>query len=55
MPPVIEQQAIVSYLDTATAKIDEAIAQQQKMIDLLNERKQIIINNAVTKGLRQRL
>ena len=51
MPPVIEQQAIVSYLDTATAKIDEAIAQQQKMIDLLNERKQIIINNAVTKGL----
>ena len=51
MPPVIERQAIVSYLDTATAKIDEAIAQQQKMIDLLNERKQIIINNAVTKGL----
>ena len=51
MPPVIEQQAIVSYLDTATAKIDEAIAQQQKMIDLLNERKQVIINNAVTKGL----
>ena len=32
-------------------KIDKAIAQQQKMIDLLNERKQIIINNAVTKGL----
>ena len=51
MPPVIEQQAIATYLDTATAKIDEAIAQQQKMIDLLNERKQIIINNAVTKGL----
>ena len=35
-PAIIEQQAI---------------AQQQKMIDLLNERKQIIINNAVTKGL----
>lgn len=50
-PPLSEQQAIASYLDTATAKIDEAIAQQQKMIDLLNERKQIIINNAVTKGL----
>ena len=50
-PPLPEQQAIASYLDTATAKIDEAIAQQQKMIDLLNERKQIIINNAVTKGL----
>ena len=51
LPPLSEQQAIASYLDTATAKIDEAIAQQQKMIDLLNERKQIIINNAVTKGL----
>lgn len=50
-PSIEEQQAIASYLDTATAKIDEAIAQQQKMIDLLNERKQIIINNAVTKGL----
>lgn len=50
-PSIAEQQAIADYLDTATAKIDEAIAQQQKMIDLLNERKQIIINNAVTKGL----
>jgi len=46
-----EQDAVVEYLDAATSKIDEAIAQQQKMIDLLNERKQIIINNAVTKGL----
>lgn len=51
MPPIHEQQAIATYLDKTTAKIDEAIAQQQKMIDLLNERKQIIINNAVTKGL----
>lgn len=46
-----EQDAVVEYLDAVTSKIDEAIAQQQKMIDLLNERKQIIINNAVTKGL----
>lgn len=50
-PSPDEQDAIANYLDTATAKIDSAIAQQQKMIDLLNERKQIIINNAVTKGL----
>lgn len=42
---------MVAYLDEQTAKIDTAIAQQQKMIDLLNERKQIIINRAVTKGL----
>ncbi len=51
VPSLKEQDAIVSYLDTTTAKIDAAIAQQQKMIDLLNERKQIIINRAVTKGL----
>ena len=50
-PPFAEQKAIANYLDSATSKIDEAIAQKQKMIDLLNERKQIIINNAVTKGL----
>lgn len=51
LPPRKEQEAIANYLDAATSKIDEAIGQQQKMIDLLNERKQIIINNAVTKGL----
>ena len=51
LPPFDEQDAIVSYLDSVTAKIDAAITQQQKMIDLLNERKQIIINRAVTKGL----
>lgn len=51
IPPIEEQNAIVSYLDKVTSKIDAAIAQQQKMIELLNERKQIIINNAVTKGL----
>ena len=51
LPPIEEQDVMVKYLDKATAKIDEAIAQQQKMIDLLNERKQIIIQKAVTKGL----
>ena len=51
IPPKSEQTAIANYLDSVTSKIDEAISQQQKMIDLLNERKQIIIQNAVTKGL----
>ena len=51
VPSLEEQNAMVAYLDSATSKIDEAISQQQKMIDLLNERKQIIINNAVIKGL----
>lgn len=51
MPSFEEQKNISSYLDAATSKIDKAIAMQQKMIDLLNERKQIIVQNAVTKGL----
>lgn len=51
LPPLSEQSAIVSYLDRITSQLDEAIAQQQRMIDLLNERKQIIIQHAVTKGL----
>lgn len=51
IPSIKEQETIAKYLDNITSKIDEAIVQQQKMIDLLNERKQIIINNAVTKGL----
>ena len=50
-PPLEEQQSMASYLDKATAEIDKAIAQQQHMIDLLNERKQIIIQRAVTRGL----
>lgn len=51
VPPIEEQEVMAEYLDKATAKIDEAISQQQKMIELLNERKQIIINKAVVKGL----
>lgn len=51
VPPIEEQRSMATYLDKATAEIDRAIAQQQCMIDLLNERKQIIIQRAVTKGL----
>jgi type I restriction enzyme S subunit len=46
-----EQEAIVAYLDGATAEIDKAIASQQHMVELLQERKQIIIESAVTKGI----
>lgn len=51
IPSPEEQTAIATYLDDKTAKIDRAIAQKEKMIALLKERKQIIIQNAVTKGL----
>jgi type I restriction enzyme, S subunit len=50
-PPKEEQTAIAKFLDDKTAKIDRAIAQKEQLIALLKERKQIIIQNAVTKGL----
>ncbi len=50
-PPHDEQIAIANFLDDKVSKIDEAIAQKEQLIQLLNERKQIIIQNAVTKGL----
>ena len=51
LPSRDEQNAIVAYLDSVTAKIDEAIFQQQRIIDLLNERKQILIDRAVSRGV----
>ncbi len=51
IPSPEEQTAIAAFLDDKTTQIDRAIAQKEKMIALLKERKQIIIQNAVTKGL----
>ncbi|WP_430386491.1 restriction endonuclease subunit S [Blastomonas fulva] len=49
--PASEQDAIVRFLDEKTAKIDDAIALEERQIALLKERKQIVIQKAVTKGL----
>ena len=49
-PPLIEQQAIATYLDEKCGEINRAIDVQKKKIDLLNEMKQTIITDAVTKG-----
>lgn len=51
IPPIIEQAAIATYLDTYCAKIDNLISIQQKRIALLQELKQSVITHAVTKGL----
>ena len=51
LPPLPEQEAIAKFLDEKTEKIDRAIKQKEQMIELLKERKQIIIQDAVTKGL----
>ena len=48
LPPLPEQKAIVAYLDAETGRIDKAIAAEEKMIALLQERREIVINEAVT-------
>ena len=48
LPPLQEQKAIAQFLDDKTAKIDEAIALKEKQIELLKERKQILIQDLVT-------
>lgn len=51
IPPADEQAAIVKYLGHAHARIDRAIAAKRKLIALLEEQKQAIIHQAVTRGL----
>lgn len=51
VPPLPEQHAIADFLDRETAKIDALIAEQQRLIGLLAEKRQATISHAVTKGL----
>jgi type I restriction enzyme S subunit len=46
-----EQASIASFLDRETAKIDALVAEQQRLIELLKEKRQAIIAHAITKGL----
>lgn len=50
-PPEQEQTSIATFLDRETAKIDGLIAEQEKLIALLAEKRQATISHAVTKGL----
>ena len=51
VPSFKQQKTIANFLDDKTAQIDQAIALKQQQIEKLNEYKQILIQNAVTKGL----
>jgi type I restriction enzyme S subunit len=51
LPAAAEQSAISTFLDRETAKIDALIAEQQRLIELLQEKRQAVISHAVTKGL----
>jgi type I restriction enzyme S subunit len=51
MPSLIEQSQIANFLDHETAQIDTLISKQEKLIELLKEKRQAVISHAVTKGL----
>lgn len=50
-PVYEEQQKIAKFLDYETAKIDTLIAKQEKLIELLKEKRQAVISHAVIRGL----
>ena len=51
IPPHDEQETVAAFLDHETAKIDRLIAKQERLIELLKEKRQAVISHAVTKGL----
>lgn len=51
VPPLREQHAIADFLIRETAKIDALVAEQQRLIELLKEKRQMVISHAVTEGL----
>lgn len=50
-PPIHEQRLIARFLSVKTAQIDQAIQIKERQIELLKERKQILIQQAVNRGL----
>lgn len=51
LPPAGEQRAIADYLDRETAKIDTLIGEQQRLIEMLRERRSALIERTVARGL----
>jgi type I restriction enzyme S subunit len=51
LPPRVDQLRILSFLDRKTAAIDTLIAKKERLIELLQEKRQALITQAVTKGL----
>ncbi len=51
VPSCEDQRTIAAFLDYETARIDRLITQQQRLIELLKEKRQAVISHAVTKGL----
>lgn len=52
-PPLSEQAAIAAFLDLEIVKLDRLVSEQNRLVDLLREKRQSVISWAVTKGLNQ--
>ncbi len=50
-PPITEQTRIAEFLDRETTKIDELVAEQRRLVELLKEKRRAVISHAVTRGL----
>jgi len=51
LPPIDQQRAIAGYLDRETARIDTLISEQQRLIDMLRERRRVLATRAVCFGV----
>jgi type I restriction enzyme S subunit len=51
LPPAKEQDSIDAFITRESARIDALVAEQQRLIELLKEKRQAVISHAVTKGL----
>ena len=51
LPPLPEQRAIAAFLDRETARIEELVARNECLIELLQEKRTALITRAVTRGL----
>ncbi len=51
LPPLLEQNLITTFLNNEIAKLDKLVVEQQRLIELLKEKRQAAISHAVTRGL----
>ena len=51
LPPIGEQVSLLKFISRETKKIDELITEQERLIELLQEKRQATISHAVTNGL----
>jgi type I restriction enzyme S subunit len=51
LPPPDEQVAIARFLKVETSRLDALIKEQERLIEILNEKRQTVISHAITKGL----